>query len=147
MYKSAHSSIASSIFSQNIILHMLNEFCSYQKLTMKIKSVTLATLAPQIRAFSSASASIIQSQSLYPSLSVRSYSYSSSLDNVTQSAHDLLTSGDGKLSLHYFSIEGVGEQVRIALSSAGIPFEDIRVPLFQSGKRRSQPPSTVSYPR
>lgn len=53
--------------------------------------------------------------------------------NVTQSAHDhdLLTSGDGKLSLHYFSIEGVGEQVRIALSLAGIPFEDIRVPLSE----------------
>lgn len=50
---------------------------------------------------------------------------------MTQSAHDLLTSGDGKLSLHYFAFEGVAEQVRIALSVAGIPFEDIRVPFSE----------------
>ncbi|KAK1740158.1 glutathione S-transferase [Skeletonema marinoi] len=50
---------------------------------------------------------------------------------MTQSAHDLLTSGDGKLSLHYFSIEGVAEQVRITLSVAGIPFDDIRVPFSE----------------
>jgi len=48
-----------------------------------------------------------------------------------QSAHDLLTSGDGKLSLHYFSIEGVAEQVRIALSVASIPFEDVQVPFSE----------------
>ncbi len=99
---------------------------------MKILSITLAVVAPQIRAFSSASASIIRSSSnSVPSLSVRSCSSSS--DNMTQSqsAHDLLTSGDGKLSLHYFSIEGVGEQVRIALSMAGVPFEDIRIPFSE----------------
>ena len=50
---------------------------------------------------------------------------------MTQSAHDLLTAGDGKLSLHYFSIEGVAEQVRITLSVAGIPFEDVRVPFSE----------------
>lgn len=42
-------------------------------------------------------------------------------------AYDLLTAGDGKLQLHYFAIEGVAEQVRIALSIGGIPFEDIHV--------------------
>jgi len=47
---------------------------------------------------------------------------------MTQSARDLLTSGEGKLQLVYFPIEGVAEQVRIALSVAGIPFDDIRVP-------------------
>jgi len=55
---------------------------------------------------------------------------------MTKSAYDLLTSGDGKLGLHYFSIEGVAEQVRIALSVAGIPFDDIRVsfPEWQTKK-------------
>ena len=58
---------------------------------------------------------------------------------MTQSAHDLLTSGDGKLSLHYFSIEGVAEQVRIALSVAGIPFEDVRIPFAEWSTKK---PST-----
>lgn len=55
---------------------------------------------------------------------------------MTQSAYDLLTSGGGKLSLHYFSIEGVAEQVRIALSVAGIPFDDIRIPFSEWQKKK-----------
>jgi glutathione S-transferase len=50
---------------------------------------------------------------------------------MTQSARDLLTSGGGKLQLIYFPIEGVAEQVRIALSVAGIPFDDIHVPFSE----------------
>lgn len=43
------------------------------------------------------------------------------------SAHDLLTSGAKPLKLEYFDIEGVAEQVRIALSVANVPFDDIRI--------------------
>lgn len=43
------------------------------------------------------------------------------------SAHDLLTSGANPLKLEYFDIEGVAEQVRIALSVANVPFEDVRI--------------------
>lgn len=46
----------------------------------------------------------------------------------SDAARKLLT-GDGAtpLQLHYFAIEGVAEQVRIALAIAGIPFENVNV--------------------
>ena len=45
-------------------------------------------------------------------------------------ARALLT-GSTPVKLEYFSIEGVAEPVRIALSIAGIPFDDVRIPFDQ----------------
>jgi len=47
----------------------------------------------------------------------------------SESARQLLI-GDGKapLKLEYFAIEGVAEQVRIALTVAGISFDDVGIP-------------------
>lgn len=52
--------------------------------------------------------------------------------NSSEAARKLLT-GDGStpLKLEYFSIEGVAEQVRIALSVAEIPFDDIGIPFSE----------------
>ena len=49
-----------------------------------------------------------------------------------QEARTLLL-GDGSVrpKLEYFAIEGVAEQVRIALSVAGIPFDDITIPFTE----------------
>ena len=45
-----------------------------------------------------------------------------------EAARNLLIGEDGTVSkLEYFDIEGVAEQVRIALSVADVPYEDVRV--------------------
>ena len=42
-------------------------------------------------------------------------------------ADDSKTEEVPKLKLTYFGFEGAGEQVRLALHLAGLPFEDFRV--------------------
>eukprot|EP00804_Cyclotella_cryptica_P030902 CCRYP_019751-RA/>CCRYP_019751-RA protein AED:0.03 eAED:0.03 QI:217/1/1/1/1/1/2/180/274 len=55
---------------------------------------------------------------------------SSSQQITMTSAHSLLT-GSTPLKLEYFNIEGVAEPVRLALSVASIPFDDVRIPFDQ----------------
>eukprot|EP00578_Thalassiosira_sp_NH16_P002936 CAMPEP_0181138002 /NCGR_PEP_ID=MMETSP1071-20121207/34009_1 /TAXON_ID=35127 /ORGANISM="Thalassiosira sp., Strain NH16" /LENGTH=240 /DNA_ID=CAMNT_0023224799 /DNA_START=77 /DNA_END=799 /DNA_ORIENTATION=- len=58
----------------------------------------------------------------------------------TEAARKLLL-GDGTtpLKLEYFAIEGVAEQVRIALAIANVPFDDIAVPF---GEWQTKKPTT-----
>ena len=50
---------------------------------------------------------------------------------MNQSARDLLTTGSGSLKLQYFAIEGAAEPIRIALSIADIPFDDVHIPFSE----------------
>ena len=45
--------------------------------------------------------------------------------------------GDSPLKLEYFAIEGVVEQVRIALSVAGVPFDDAHVNFSEWGTKKA----------
>mmetsp|Transcript_16050 Transcript_16050/g.34712 ORF Transcript_16050/g.34712 Transcript_16050/m.34712 type:complete len:243 (-) Transcript_16050:206-934(-) len=51
----------------------------------------------------------------------------------SEAARNLLTGNGGTtpLKLEYFAIEGVAEQIRIALSVAGVPFDDVRIPFSE----------------
>jgi len=55
----------------------------------------------------------------------------------SNAARELLI-GDGSShpKLEYFSIEGVAEQVRIALSVAGVPFDDVAFPFSEWAERK-----------
>jgi len=50
------------------------------------------------------------------------------MSSNTEAARALLTTGDGTLKFLYFNFEGAGEPVRMALSVADIPFDDVRMP-------------------
>ncbi len=60
------------------------------------------------------------------------------MSTSTQEARALLL-GDSttRPKLEYFAIEGVAEQVRIALSVAGIPFDDISIPFMEWQSKKS----------
>lgn len=49
----------------------------------------------------------------------------------------LLGDGPTRPKLAYFAIEGVAEQVRIALSVAGIPFDDVAIPFTEWQSHKS----------
>ena len=48
----------------------------------------------------------------------------------------LIGDGSAPLKLEYFAIEGVAEQVRIALSVASVPFDDIAFPFSEWAERK-----------
>jgi glutathione S-transferase len=60
------------------------------------------------------------------------------MTTAVQEARALLL-GDGatRPKLEYFAIEGVAEQVRIALSVAGIPFDDVGIPFMEWQSKKS----------
>lgn len=51
--------------------------------------------------------------------------------SIQEARQLLLGDGTTPLKLHYFNIEGVAEQVRIALSLANVPFDDIHIPFSE----------------
>ncbi len=50
-----------------------------------------------------------------------------SASNIDEARKLLIGDGSTPLKLEYFAIEGVAEQVRIALAVADVPFEDVRI--------------------